>query len=416
VKLLYHTQRLFLQIASPVFLLAGFVLYETLQGIFNKVAEERLAQTQTEVEEYVAAHNALPPFFQTTGSQLWATPVASPAATHFSDTLLLNRHENEQEPFRCCSFAVHVQGQWYRIDLCQTVVEQEDLLAAVAVALVLLFALLLGAALWANRRVASRVWQPFFATLERMRRFALNDPAPLHLAPTPVQEFQELNQTLETLTQKVQSDFRTVQQFTENASHELQTPLAVIQNKVEQLLQDESLTETQARQLDVLAQSTHRMARLNQALLLLAKIENRQFAQREHVAFKPLLEKKLRWLEDFVWEKKLVLQLDLADKSLEINPLLAETLVTNLLTNAVKHNLPDGLLKVALNNRQLVVNNSAAPPQVPVDTLTSRFARGHSGSEGLGLGLAIVQEICSQQGWTLHTEFADGHWRTVVIW
>ena len=276
------------------------------------------------------------------------------------------------------------------------------------------FGLLFGAMLWVNRVVARKVWQPFYETLEKMRGFRLTDPEPLRLAPAAAQEFRELNSTLETLTEQVRRDFQTVKQFTENASHELQTPLAVIQNKVEMLLQDENLSESQAHQLDLVGQSARRMARLNQSLLLLSKIENNQFAEKQQVPLKPLIEKKLAWLEDFIAEKQLVVETDLTEKTLHINPFLAETLGSNLLTNAVKHNLPGGRLRVFLDGECLLVENTAVAPGVPVENLRARFARGNGSSEGLGLGLAMVWEICEQEGFGLEMVFEEGFWGTKI--
>ena len=249
-----------------------------------------------------------------------------------------------------------------------------------------------------------------------MRGFRLTDHAPLHLSPAPVEEFRELNATLETFAGQVQQDYRAVKQFTENASHELQTPLAVIESKVEMLLQDETLSETQAQQINIIGQSTRRMARLNQSLLLLSKIENNQFSARKPVALKPLLEKKLAWLEDFIAEKRLAVEASLIEKTLQINPFLAETLVTNLLTNAVRHNIEGGFVRVSLGEKRLVVENPAAPPEGPVANLTARFARGNSRSDGAGLGPAMVSEICEQQGFALEMKFEQGVFSVRVGW
>ncbi len=128
------------------------------------------------------------------------------------------------------------------------------------------------------------------------------------------------------------------------------------------LLQDETLNETQARQLAIVAQSARRMARLNQSLLLLSKIENNQFSERKKLELKPLVEKKLAWLEDFIAEKQLVVHTDLRDKTLEINSFLAETLVSNLLANAVKHNLVGGSLRILLDEKKFVGKHSTTPP------------------------------------------------------
>jgi len=415
-KLLQQTQRLYLMAAAPLFLLAGIAMFFALEWSIKHFDEEKMHNAKHEIETYVFQHDSLPAFFQRIDHRLYASslPAEITLPVTLSDTTLLNPLENEMEPFLQLTFPVQIRGQAWRVDLFQSSVEHEDIAGTVAILLVILFVLLFGVLLWVNRSVSQRVWEPFFQVLNQMRQFRLNDPNPLRLPKSSVVEFHELHRTLEDLAEKVQRDFRTVKQFTENASHELQTPLAVIQHKIDALLQDETLSEAQVQQLDLMAQNTRRMARLNQTLLLLVKIENDQFAARERVDMEPLLEKRLRWLEDFLMEKQLVVQTDLTSVSIDINPVLAETLVANLLTNAVKHNLTGGRLAVRLTAANLIISNSAAPPAVAPEKLTERFARGNSSTDGLGLGLAIAQEICEKSGLVLQFDFKNDTWTTTL--
>jgi signal transduction histidine kinase len=319
------------------------------------------------------------------------------------------------EPFLQLTFPVKMRNQMWRVNLFQSAVEREDIAATVAGLMLALFGLLFGVLLGVNRSVSRRVWYPFFQTLDRLRQFRLADPSPLRLPDSSVTEFWELHHALEELAEKVQRDFRTVKQFTENASHELQTPLAVIQNKIDNLLQDATLSETQAQQLGLIAQNTRRMARLNQTLLLLVKIGNDQFALREQVDWKPMLERRLAWLEDFIMEKRLIVEKDVVPVIVNMNPVLAETLTTNLLTNAVKHNLPGGNIYIQLHAGELTIRNTAAKPNESLEKMTERFTRGNSASEGLGLGLAMVQEICEKNEFVLKLEFSEGTWTTSIF-
>jgi signal transduction histidine kinase len=416
MRLLHQTQRLFFRGVLPVFIAAGVVSFFTLRWVFDHETDEKLLGVQAEIESYVQINDTLPTFFQTVFDRWYAEPMPYGFAENitgqtFSDTILFNKFENEMEPFRQLRFPVKMRGQVWEMSVFTSTVEHHDLVLILAVLLATMFGLLLLVMLWVNQVVSRQVWQPFFETLEKMRRFRLADHLPLKLPPSSVEEIQELNTTLENLAHQVRRDYHTVKKFTENASHELQTPLAIIQGKVELLLQNETISETQAQQIDIIGQSTRRMVRLNQSLLLLSKIENNQFLERKPVALRPLLEKRLIWLEDFIDEKKLELEAVLVEITLEINPFLAETLVTNLLTNAVKHNLQGGFLRVTLNENCLIVENSSALPEASVTDLTARFARGNPHSEGVGLGLAMVVEICEQQGFGLEMSFEQGVWR-----
>ncbi len=416
MKLLQRTQSLFLRVAAPVFLLAGVAMLFALEWSLKHFDEEKLHNSRHELEAYLNIHDTLPAFFQSIDHRLYAKQLSTGTSqpSTFSDTLLLNPLENEMEPFLRLTFPVKMRGQIWQVDLFQSSVEREDIAATVAGLLAILFVLLFGVLVWVNRSVSRHVWQPFFQALDRMRQFRLADLTPLNLPDSSVAEFDELHRTLEELAEKVQRDFRTVKQFTENASHELQTPLAVIQNKIDALLQEETLSEAQVQQLDLIAQNVRRMARLNQTLLLLAKIENDQFAIRERLDLKPLLEKRLHWLEDFFLEKQLILQIDLTSVVININSVIAETLVTNLLTNAVKHTVINGQVKILLTINELTITNTANKPDASPEQLMERFARGNTRIEGLGLGLSMIQEICEKNRFLLKIYFENDHWTTSI--
>lgn len=417
MKLLRKTQWLFLRISLPIFTVGGVFLFYVLRTASNQHTDERLHDVSAEIKTFVRIYNRLPGFFESANDRLYVKPLpfgVTNLEERFADTTIYNEVQKEYQPFRQIHFALPMQGQWWQATLMQSTIERHELALTVILLLLVVFGLLFLVLAVVNRMVSEQVWTPFFDTLQKMHRFRLTDPAPLRLEASDVKEFRELHSTLESLTDQVQKDFQMVKRFTENASHELQTPLAVIQNKVEMLLQSEDLREEQAHQIGIIGQSARRMARLNQALLLLAKIENHQFSERNVVALKTLVEKKLTWLEDFIQEKQLYVETNLADKTMDMNAFLAESLISNLLTNAVKHNVPKGFLHIHLDETALSLHNTATAPAVPIEHLADRFVRGNHQTEGVGLGLTIVSEICEQQGWHLTASFAEGIWQTHI--
>jgi signal transduction histidine kinase len=412
MKLLHQTQRLFLWTATPLFVLSGFVMFFSLQWTIRYFAEEQLSGVQQEIEAYVRAHDTLPVYFQSIDNQLYARPIPSNTTLipYCGDTLILNPYENEWEPYYCLHFPVRVRGQVHELTLLQSALENEDLAFTVFVLFGALFVTLLGALIWVNRRVSGRVWQPFFNTLDQVHHFRLSDATPLLLNPTSVDEFKELHRSLLELTEKVRQDFRVVQQFSENASHELQTPLAVVQNKLENLLQDGSLTEAHLQQLNQIQQSVRRMARLNKNLLLLTKIENNQFSPTETLDLAALLEKRLDAFDDFIQARSLVVKKSLQSVQMQANGFLVETVFSNLLGNAIKHNQEGGRLEIVLSPQKLRISNSGAAPNMPLERLKQRFVRGNTNTDGQGLGLALVEEICDKYHWRVELGYAAGIW------
>jgi len=415
MKLLAQTNRHYLLISLLALAVSSVALFLGVRALFEEFADERLEQLQQEITAYAQTHDTLPVYFQSTGARLTVRPAAVYLFQAFADTVLLNEIEQEQEPYRRLRFGLQLQGRLYQVDLLQSALETEDIAETVLLLHLALMAAMFAALFWAQKGLSERLWAPFYHTLDRLRTFRLAQQEPLAFAATETDEFAELNATLERLTEKTRQDYDALKRFTENASHEIQTPLAVIHAKLDTLFQSDNLSDVQLAHLHSTQQAAARLSRLQQNLLLLVKIGNDQFQVQEPLDWKQLVESKLALLEDFIVAKNLHIRTQLQSVPILFNRFLAEMLVSNLVGNAVKHNLPDGgWLSVQLNEKQLVVTNSAATPIGPPAALVERFRRSDPQSDGLGLGLAIVREICEQAGWMLEVGFEEGAWKASV--
>lgn len=415
MKLLRKTQRQFWLFALPVFLLAGLGMYLVLLYTVNDFSDEALGQTRVEIEHYVNTHAALPDFFQTSNHFVDSWPVSGDTQPgRCFDTLIFNPVEKESEPYRRLEFSLEINGQTQCVAISQSRMESEELAFSLAGLLILLFLILFLVLAWVNRRVSRQVWSPFFGMLEQLSNFRLADQTPLQWPEVRVDEFSELQSCLRELTVKARSEFHAIRQFTENVSHELQTPLAVIQAKLDELLQQEQLGKNQAQQLHGIAQQSRRMSRLVQALLLLAKIENDQFAERLEVDLQALVGKKLSDLDDLIASKKIAVELDLNSMTVFMHPDLAEILIANLLRNAVAHSPNGGVLKISTSGAAFDISNTCEVPPMPVEELIGRFGRAKPQGSGLGLGLPIVREICGQSNLNCEVSYANGIWKVIV--
>ena len=415
MKLLAQTNRHYLRISLAALVISSLILFWGVRSLFDHVADERLLELKQEILIYVGQHDTLPNFFQSTGSKVIVQRSMTLDALHYGDTLLVNPLEHEEEPYRLLHFGLQIHGVPYQVDLLQSVIETEDIAETVLLLNLALLAALFIVLFWAQKHMSKRLWQPFYATIEQLRLFRLAQMEPLKFMPTGTDEFSELNTTLQRLTEKTRQDYQSLKRFTENASHEIQTPLAIVQAKLETLLRAEGLSDGQLAHLYGAQRAINRLSRLQQNLLLLVKIENDQFQMQTELDVKQLIASKLDMLEDFVEAKDLRVQTQLSPVQIQANSFLTEMVVSNLLGNAVKHNLPEkGWVTIALQEKQLTVKNSGPVPDGPVTELSERFRRSSSQAEGLGLGLAIVKEICDQYGWSLSIEFVRGEWIITV--
>lgn len=306
-----------------------------------------------------------------------------------------NAAEDEIEPTRILSFPITVNGILYKAKVIKSQVEAEDLLQVIVLATAAVFLLLLIITSLINRFLLAKLWQPFYQTLWQLRSFHINSAKPLTLPETTVTEFSELNSSVSEMTKRVNYEYEALKAFTDNASHEMQTPLAIINSKLDLLLQ--TSTEKQAEQLQAIYDATGRLTKLNQTLLLLTKISNEQYKQQAKVDLTRLLDNKFKQFDELIKARNIQLKYEREQVYININEALIEIMLNNLISNAIKHNYNDGFLHCKLTAHKLVFCNSGAPLSFEKENIFRRFQKGDL-SKGTGLGLAVAHEICENSG------------------
>ena len=188
----------------------------------------------------------------------------------------------------------------------------------------------------------------------------------------------------------------------------MQTPLAVFQSKLDLLLQQPGLTERQAELIQGLYEDTNRLARLNRNLLLLAKIDNRQYGQMEDIRLTRFLDELTPFLQSIAGDICLYEEFKNSNLTVRANRTLLESLVNNLVVNAVRHNHPGGMITVTVQGRELMIANTSDEPALNARLIFNRFYRPSEKVKGNGLGLAIVRAICEYHGWTVQYRYYGG--------
>ena len=292
---------------------------------------------------------------------------------------------------------------------------EEDILHGIMIQFALIVTVLGVAIVLTMRFISGRLWQPFDKTLEAIEHFKLENGVCPQLAESDTKEFVRLNIALQRLMTDSLHSYRLQKEFTENASHELQTPLAVFQSKLDLLLQQPELTERQAAIIQDLYQMNSRLSRLNRNLLLLAKMENNQFSRTESVDVITVIKDLQPYLESL--SGGLILKQNFSTASLPIkaNRSLLESMVNNLVVNAVRHNNTSGEITVFLSDNRLMVSNTSDDAALDADQIFNRFYRPSEKTTGNGLGLSIVKAVCDYNGWKILYAYADGKHQFVVI-
>ena len=407
MKLLQKTSRVYFMVSAFLLLVTGVLLYFFLTTIIEAETKEQLLANEMRIASRLSHHQPttqLAPVIEITKLEK-----VLPENIAIIDTTLFDDKEQEFERFLQVTSIRNIRGVGYRIILRQMIEEPIGYIGSIGLALGITFLFLLLSTTFINRLVFSKLWQPFYNSLAALNSFSVNQSKPLKLDKSDIAEFEELNAAVLTLTDKTRHDYRVLKEFTENASHEMQTPLAVIQTKLDELLQTPSLTESQAGQIRVAVSAVQKLTRLNHALILLTKIENQQFQQKETINVSQVISGHLKQLEDFIQAKTLQVEFESA-ASLTVNsdPALVEMLVSNLLSNSIKYNLPGGQIHILIAADSLEISNTGESLHVAPETLFDRFSKANQSSASLGLGLALVKSICEQQGWHIRYEIEAG--------
>lgn len=278
-----------------------------------------------------------------------------------------------------------------------------------------LFAVITGSAVVLTARIVSkRIWRPFYDMLAAVDSFRIESGICPPLPDSRIREFAELKDALGRLMEGSASSYKVQKEFSENASHELQTPLAVMRGKLDLLSQLPEITGRQAAMIQELYQISGRMSRLNRNLLLLAKMDNSQFDSTEEVDAVEVVRGLLPYLESLVGGLKLTADLRVDTLPLRANRSLMESMAANLVVNAVRHNREGGEVVVRLCAGSFSVENTSCSGELDAGRIFERFYRPSDNPKGNGLGLAIVKAVCDYHGWGVEYAYSEGRHRFTV--
>lgn len=282
------------------------------------------------------------------------------------------------------------------------------IVGAVTLLTVLFFALLLTGFIFLNRRISQRLWQPFYDSLAKIKNFSLEQNKPVVFEKAAIDEFAELNQSLDKLITGNITAYTQQKEFAENASHELQTPLAIVQSKLELLMQSQQLTTEQYNIIEDALKALSRVSRVNKNLLLLTKIENSQYMEKDAIEVTELLTHLIPQFETIAAGKqiKFITQLQPAVTIIG-NRALVEILLNNLITNAIRHSAAGSEIILQLTHNSFIISNPGNR-SLQTEQLFKRFATATIQQPGTGLGLAIIKQICNRYNWLIQYTFNNG--------
>ena len=335
------------------------------------------------------------------------------AKDRYLDTLLYMQDADDEmaelEPVRMLETAFETKGKYYELRIINSMVEEDDLIEELLWEALLLYLILVASTIVINNLVLQRLWKPFYDLLQQLKTYRLGSSRNLPEVKTKTREFTDLQHAVNTLLRHSIETFDQQKQFIENASHELQTPLAIATNKLELLIEQGNLEDRQAESIAGVMHIIERLIRLNKSLLLITKIENRQFLDNQTVSLNEVVRQVLSDLDDLASYKNLTISLEESGELLaEMDVSLANSIVSNLVRNAIFHNVPNGQLQIDISKDGIEFRNTGGQKPLNAEKIFSRFHKSESVQTGTGLGLAIVKAICGLYGFTISYDFENG--------
>jgi len=388
-----------------VLLFGGMVYFFAINKLGRNQLDKDLTEEITEVVDYINQNGKLPKQVDFDEDQtVFIKTNQADLPTRFFDTVYNDAKERENEAGRAVSALVKLNGQNYQVIITESRESTENLIQIIAIITVVLMVVLLFILFITNRFVFAGLWKPFYDTLSAMREFNLSDGSLTKLKTSKIDEFSELNQVVQSMSYRIKDDYQSLKDFTDNASHEMLTPLAVITAKLDTVIQNPALPVELFEQIDDIYVATNKLSRLNQTLLLLTKIENNLIEDKESIDLDVFIAEKLKQFQELILAKNITVVSSLYTKYVDASKFLLDILFNNLMSNAIRHNNEYGELIITLDKTNLIFQNRGSEIPLNLETVFERFKKG-SKSDGTGLGLSLVENICRMYGWKIEYHF-----------
>ena len=414
MKLIYHTIFRLSLVLTAILTIWAIFFYITMIDEINDEVDDALEDYSETIIIRALAGEELPSGHIGSNNQYYLTEVSqeyakSQSDIQYKDSMVYIIEKGETEPARILTTIFRDgQGKYHQLTVSTPSIEKEDLKKSIQLWIIFLYVALLLCIILVSVWVFYRNMRPLYILLHWMDEYQTGkNNTPLR-NNTKITEFQKLNDAVVRYTERTEQIFEQQKQFIGNASHEIQTPLAICRNRLEMLMEDDSLSEKQLEELIKTHQTLEYITKLNKSLLLLTKIDNKQFSDTKNLELNTHLK---QYIEDYkeVYQYKNI-QVNIEETGhfyINMNESLAIVLLTNLLKNAFVHNIDEGIIQIIITTDSIIFKNTGIKHPLDREHIFERFYQGNKKEGSTGLGLAIVDSICQLQHLKLQYSFEE---------
>lgn len=405
---LFHVIRKYLLLTLfSIMILGGVSIFFIFKIFIHQSTDQILYEYKTRIENYVALNDTMIEFTTSViQPQRVEQRIINPTDNYplgIKDTLLYNENSGAFLPYRQLYFTIEYKNRLHLVNVNQQTFEFGDLLYVLIGSILALFLLFFVFTYLVDFYLKKKVWSPFNDTLEKLDDYDLEIGRNLSLTNSGIKEFDKLNEVVNKMVGKINSDYENTKNFSEDISHEMQTPLAIIKSRIDIIRQEHTLDKDSIVSLSVISNAVSRLSNLNKSLLLLTKIRNDQFQDIVKVNVKQVITDFLENIEELIDAKAITVDIACDDLFIDMDLTLSDILISNLLVNAIRHNTNEGFVKIQLSDDKLIIENSCLP-QENKENLFDRMVSNKS-KDSIGLGLNLVKSICDKNGFGVSYSF-----------
>ena len=381
--------------------LIGFTLnYYLFRFSIHRTTDDVLNEYRLDIEQYGEKNGTLDGFNSLENKLCKIqedVTLLSNIDESIQDTLVYSHYEQEMVVYRKIEFIVETKTKNYLVELMLPTLEEDDLLETVGVSLILFVLLFIIFTTIMDRSMTVKILHPFTKIIEVMRNYNIEEHTSIKLKDEGIDEFRDLNTIFNGMVKKINQGYADMKDFLEHTSHEMKTPLAIIQLKLETLSQKDFKDEETIKCIESMQTALNRIVRFNRSLLFIAKIQNNQFDEARNINMNAQISQFLEMYNELLMERSI--KVESSDKGtfmIEMHPILAEQLVNNILINAVKYNHDNGKIEICTTKSEIKVKNTFEG-NIPDGNLFEKYRHSSFTNDSSGLGLAIVKNICDKK-------------------
>lgn len=416
MRLITYYNRYMISLMTVFFIVSGVFSYFSIKQVLFDELDESLLKEMTSINKFVERENVVPTINSFNNDKILFQLTPKRFLEPYFTTFIKPNHKSGSDIYRKLQFISIIKHQYYLVSISNELEGTKHMFRLVFVSTSLTILFLIISILILNSVITAKLWKPFYQTLEKIRDFKINQPSLPHFPSTQVVEFNLMINSLNIATSNAVENFRILREFTENASHEIQTPLSIIRSKLDLLIQHEGLNEKEINSLRSAYGAIKKLSLLNKDLLLITKIENHQFENKEKINLLKVIEDKIIEFKE-IWDvKEIELISDLHHSQIMASKDLMEILINNLLSNAAKHNHFSGIIEIYLTENQLKISNTGPDYALDQKQIFTRFYKVDNHNENNGLGLSISKQICEVSELAISYQFKEGMHSFILQW